>query len=178
MDSSRLVFILGEITYDIDSNLLTFTHNFNEKQLINTIKFTEKGEVVKCDLNNIYSVAEFIVLKQIDYCKLSDDKLESSLKNDLIKLVQSLLKTREQLLADGYEMNDIWKNEAAVVVTDEFATIAMYFDAESFAVEHPEAFTHMPDKDKVTGFIVSAAYNFSLAIGKDGEVVSFTQFGN
>lgn len=177
MDSSRLVFILGEIVYDTDSNLLTLAHDFNGKQLVNTIKFTKEGEVVKCDLNNIYSAAEYTVIKQIDHCKLSDEQLEVSFKADLIQFVHALLKTRKQLIADGYELNTIWKNKAAIVVTDEFATIAMYFDAESFALEHPEAYMNMPDKDKVVGFAVSSDHAFSIALGKDGEVVSFVHHG-
>ena len=178
MERSRIVCLIGQLKYEVDKGILVFSYQFEGKEMSDQMSFTKDGEVVSCDLNNMFTVMEFLTMKKIDHCQLTDEVLESSLKSDLVHFVKNLLAVHNQLLDAGHEMNNIWQNEAAVVVTDELATITMYFGVESFAVDHPEAFKYMPDKDKVVGFVVSTLHNFSFTVDKNGEVVSITQFGN
>lgn len=90
----------------------------------------------------------------------------------MIEVAQAIIKSHQQLKKEGYKLYDSWRNKMAIIASDDFATFAMHFDCNEFAKSYPEAYDATPDKDKVSGFVVSLKQMFCAALDKDNKVIS------
>lgn len=169
-----VIWLEADLDYDLKARRLDINYTFDDKKLSDYVIFDENTEISSCNLNNIYSVVEYKILEanKDNSVKLSGDDvyIESSLKDELIKMVKRILEAHYELKSNNVTLKDVWHNSSCIVVTNKSITVCPAFKLKSFDKKFLSVFEHYPKELGLRGVAISLDDGMIVAYGNESRV--------
>lgn len=175
IEPERILKIPFQMEFSTKTWKVTIKKRFNGKLYKSTIKLTKEGEIKSCDLNNIFTIVEYISMKNLKGRKMSDEDLERDLmkgfEESVHYIIDSLHMTEEQTgqTPSKFKADSMW-----IVVSDWFATVAIEMDIETFFEYNPASREVISEEaaNNIKSIILSSAHGLVIIMGEDDEILS------
>lgn len=174
LNKDRIIRIPIDLTLSCKTWKMTIKKEFNGKVRKDIIQTTREGGIKSCDLNNIFTISEYIAYHELEDRKMLDEELEAGIKDGFESVIKYIKITADKIEEEEGKLPKKWSSDGYIIIYDTFATVALEISVEDFLAINSDAKSFLSEDSisAIKSIIVAEDKGLIMLIGNDDEILS------
>lgn len=174
LDRSKILRIPVDLSLSTKTWKLIIKTDFNGKKLKDCIKINRQEKILSSELDNIFSVSEFLGLQKLEDDQITDEEIENGIQKGLSQILRHIIRTLDKIEEAYGSCPSRWCTPAYVVLYEHFATVAVELELKEFLENNPQSNAFISDAvlQDIKSIVVSDSHYLIMLIGQDDEILT------